>query len=581
MALFDSIISEASERFGLGNKAGGLLASLLSLMTDQNQGGFNGFLNLFKNAGLSDMVSGWISSGDSDELSHEQVTSVLGKDTINKIADQHDISTEETTSALGYMIPAVVDRLTPDGTVPAEKDLLSKIGDFLSGIGGAVTGAALGAAGAVGVVASGAVDKVGDAAGATIDAGKAVVGGAADMVGDAAGATLDAGKKVVGAVGDTVGDAAGATVDAGKKVVGAVGNTVGGAFNRVGDAVGDVTDGGGSMLKWLIPLILLLLLLALGYMFCSKPSAPTTVGNTNSNANKGNTNANATAKAVDSSFKLVAKDGKYVATGVIADQKTLDDLKAKLTAQFGEGNVDFSGLKLDATAKPFGTGWWDGFTKLLPNLKDWKTGTLAFVGSAITEAVGLPKAALDGLKSLFTGWKLPISVIGEGDAIKQANEEAKKELETATSLEEVIKALNVSIINFPNGQSGLPADAKPLLEKAAEVLKKQPDGTVVKISGYTDTTGNADRNKKLAQQRADSVKKALTDLGVKPAMLFAEGVGNTDKFGDNATDEGRFQNRRIEYTKSDGTAPSATTTETKVTNTNAKPATANTNAANK
>ena len=300
MALFDSIISEASERFGLGDKAGGLLASLLSLMTDQNQGGFDGFLNLFKSAGLSDSVSGWISSGDSDELSREQVVSVLGENTISQIADQHDLSTEETTSALGYMIPAVVDRLTPDGTVPAEKDLLSKIGDFLSGIGGAVAGAAIGAAGVVGAVASGAADKVGDAAGATIDASKVVVGGAADMVGDAAGATLDASKKVVGAVGDKVGDAAGATVDAGKKVVGAVGDSVGGAFKNVGNAVGDVTDGGGSMLKWLIPLILLLLLLILGWMFCSKPSTPTTTGNTNANANKANANTNVNASAMPS-----------------------------------------------------------------------------------------------------------------------------------------------------------------------------------------------------------------------------------------------------------------------------------------
>ena len=556
MALFDSIISEANERFGLGNKAGGLLASLLSLMTDQNQGGFDGFLNLFKSAGLSDSVSGWISSGDSDELSREQVVSVLGENTISQIADQHDLSTEETTSALGYMIPAVVDRLTPDGTVPAEKDLLSKIGDFLSGIGGAVAGAAIGAAGVVGAVASGAADKVGDAA----------------------GATLDASKKVVGAVGDKVGDAAGATVDAGKKVVGAVGDSVGGAFKSVGNAVGDATDGGGSMLKWLIPLILLLLLLALGWMFC-RPATPTaTNANTNSNANKGATNAN-TAKVVDSSFKLVAKDGKYVASGVVADQKTLDDLKAKLTAQFGEGNVDFSGLKVDTTAKAFGTGWLDGFTKLLPNLKDWKNGAIAFVGSAITEAAGLPKAALDAIKSLFgTGWKLPVSIVGEGDAIKQANEEAKKELETAGTLEEVVKALNVSIINFASGKSDIPADAKPILEKAAEVLKKQPDGTSVEIGGYTDNVGKAEVNKALSQSRADSVKKALIELGVKDTMLKAVGYGDANPVGDNATKEGQFANRRIEYKKSDGTAVTSTTTVTKPADANTKPATANTNA---
>ncbi len=52
MTLFDSIIREAGERFSLGNKAGGLFAALLGLMTDHNQGGFTGFLARFRQAGL-------------------------------------------------------------------------------------------------------------------------------------------------------------------------------------------------------------------------------------------------------------------------------------------------------------------------------------------------------------------------------------------------------------------------------------------------------------------------------------------------------------------------------------------------
>ena len=45
MSLFDSIISGADEKFGLGNKAGTLVSALLSLMTNQNRGGFAGFLD--------------------------------------------------------------------------------------------------------------------------------------------------------------------------------------------------------------------------------------------------------------------------------------------------------------------------------------------------------------------------------------------------------------------------------------------------------------------------------------------------------------------------------------------------------
>ncbi len=256
MSLFDSVISTAAEKFGLGDKSGTLLSALLSMMTNQESGGFAGFLNLFSKAGLGDTVSSWVSSGANSPLSNDQVSSTFGSLPLASMAEKVGLPVGVVTSALGYMVPQVVDKLTPDGVVPEESSLLSTIGDFLSNWGGA----AIGAVGAVAGLAGSAI------------------GGTANAVGDVAGAGVDAGKKVVGAVGD----AAGAGVDAGKK---AVGN----AMNMVGGAIDDVTDGGGGILKWLLPLILLGLLLLLGYWFCYK--APVTpVGNTN--VNKPNTNVN-------------------------------------------------------------------------------------------------------------------------------------------------------------------------------------------------------------------------------------------------------------------------------------------------
>jgi outer membrane protein OmpA-like peptidoglycan-associated protein/uncharacterized protein YidB (DUF937 family) len=263
MSLFDSVISTAAEKFGLGDKAGTLLSALLSMMTNQETGGFAGFLNMFSKAGLGDVASSWVSSGANAELSDGQIESALGGDAISAIANKVGIPAGTATSALGWMVPQVVDKLTPDGVVPEEKDLLSKIGDFLSGWGGVAVGAVGAVAGLAGAAATSAADKVGDVAGA------------------AAGA---------------VGNAAGATVDAGKKVAGAVGDTVGGAVNMVGGAMDDVTSSGGGILKWLLPLILLGLLLLLGWWFCDKkPATPT--GNMNTNVNKTNVSVNANANA--------------------------------------------------------------------------------------------------------------------------------------------------------------------------------------------------------------------------------------------------------------------------------------------
>jgi uncharacterized protein YidB (DUF937 family)/outer membrane protein OmpA-like peptidoglycan-associated protein len=249
MSLFDSVISMAADKFGLGDKSGTLLSALLSMMTNQDSGGFSGFLNLFSKAGLGDLASSWVSSGANSPLSNEQLESALGSNTIGSIAEKVGLPAGTATSAMAWMVPQVIDKLTPDGVVPEEKDLLSKIGDFLSGWGGA----AVGAAGAVAGLAGSAI------------------GGTADVVGDVAGAGVDAGKKVVGAVGDTLG----------------------GASKMVGGAMSDVTEGGGGLLKWLLPLILLGLLLALGWWFCGKGQTPAV--NTNTNVNKANVAVNSNA----------------------------------------------------------------------------------------------------------------------------------------------------------------------------------------------------------------------------------------------------------------------------------------------
>lgn len=516
--MFDSIINEAKGKFGLGDKAGGLVATLLGLIANPATGGFGGFINRFKEVGLGDEAESWISTGDNTPLTDSQVQSAFGAETINQVAKQSGVDATAATSALGYLTPQVVDALTPDGEMPDEESLLSKVKGFLSNFGGAIGATVLGGLGAAGAFASGAADKIGDAAGATFGAGKAAAGRGADMVGDAAGA---------------------------------VGDKFSGALNSVGDAFdGDGDGDGGGILKWLIPLLLLGLLIVLGYMFCGKGDKPvaTTNANTNANANKTNTNTNSTAKTVDSSFSIVAKDGKYTVTGVVPDQKTLDDIKAKLDAQFGAGNVDYSGLKVDANAKPFAAGWWDNFQKLLPSLKDWKTGSLAFAGSAITTASGLPQAAMDQLKSLFSGWTMPsmsgdatttenrtLSEVALPDGTKlQAypggiEDQLVKFIQsdeykngTAESLKE--KWFVFDDLKFKFGGTELEDSSKRQLDNIIAILKAFPN-VKIKIGGYTDKKGEDAANLKLSDGRAKAVKAKLDAAGLGAQVPEAEGYG--------------------------------------------------------
>jgi OOP family OmpA-OmpF porin len=71
---------------------------------------------------------------------------------------------------------------------------------------------------------------------------------------------------------------------------------------------------------------------------------------------------------------------------------------------------------------------------------------------------------------------------------------------------------------------------------------------VLEIAGHTDNSGDSASNLALSQQRADSVRNYLVQQGVAPGMLVAKGYGDTRPVASNDTDEGKFRNRRIEFT---------------------------------
>jgi outer membrane protein OmpA-like peptidoglycan-associated protein len=101
-------------------------------------------------------------------------------------------------------------------------------------------------------------------------------------------------------------------------------------------------------------------------------------------------------------------------------------------------------------------------------------------------------------------------------------------------------------IEFESGSATiLPASTKILDEVAATL--KQVAGTPVEIGGHTDSSGKAEANLTLSQDRANSVKRYLVDKGISIAQLTAKGYGSTKAIADNATPEGKQKNRRIEF----------------------------------
>ncbi|SFV59301.1 Outer membrane protein A precursor [hydrothermal vent metagenome] len=100
-------------------------------------------------------------------------------------------------------------------------------------------------------------------------------------------------------------------------------------------------------------------------------------------------------------------------------------------------------------------------------------------------------------------------------------------------------------INFGNNSAAILSSSYAELDKYADFLKKYTNYSA-KIIGYTDSRGSASYNKKLSLKRARAVMQALVQRGVNPSHLSAIGMGEANPVADNATAEGRAQNRRIE-----------------------------------
>jgi outer membrane protein OmpA-like peptidoglycan-associated protein len=113
---------------------------------------------------------------------------------------------------------------------------------------------------------------------------------------------------------------------------------------------------------------------------------------------------------------------------------------------------------------------------------------------------------------------------------------------------ELLKAMNLYIINFPTGKYEIvrPED-KAFIQKAAGYIQKLKPGVVIEVGGHTDNVGSKASNQVLSDNRAKSVRDALVAAGVNPSMLTTRGYGDSKPKASNDTDDGKFQNRRIEY----------------------------------
>jgi len=111
MGLLDQI---AGAFTGQGGANSSLAGSLLSML---GSGGIQNIEKALSGNGLGDVVKSWISTGANLPVSPGQIQQALGP-MVGQLAQQHGMSTDAVSQQLSHLLPGLVDKLTPNGSVP-------------------------------------------------------------------------------------------------------------------------------------------------------------------------------------------------------------------------------------------------------------------------------------------------------------------------------------------------------------------------------------------------------------------------------------------------------------------------------
>jgi OOP family OmpA-OmpF porin len=117
---------------------------------------------------------------------------------------------------------------------------------------------------------------------------------------------------------------------------------------------------------------------------------------------------------------------------------------------------------------------------------------------------------------------------------------------TEVCQELLIDELGEGGIRFNEGSTAIAAESEGRLDRLVAILQRCPQAEV-EIGGHTDSAGTAARNQELSRIRAQAVVNYLEAAGVAADRLTAVGYGEANPIASNETEEGRAQNRRIEF----------------------------------
>jgi uncharacterized protein YidB (DUF937 family) len=138
---FNDLLKAGAGMLG-GGQGGGMPAGMDQILGQVLSGGggagagLGGLVSKFEQAGMGDIIKGWISTGPNPAISGDQLSKVLGNEQVVAIAKQMGVDPSQAMAQLSAILPGLVDKMTPSGSVPAGLDIQGQLGGLLGGLFG-------------------------------------------------------------------------------------------------------------------------------------------------------------------------------------------------------------------------------------------------------------------------------------------------------------------------------------------------------------------------------------------------------------------------------------------------------------
>ena len=127
-AMFEELVNDAASRVGVTDEsASAVMTGLLALMVSERSGGLDGLLDRFRQVGLADTVDSWFGGHQCRTITPHNVEAALGPGTLETLATSSGLSRMSAASLLALVLPQLIGRLAPGGTLPSPSTLGSQI----------------------------------------------------------------------------------------------------------------------------------------------------------------------------------------------------------------------------------------------------------------------------------------------------------------------------------------------------------------------------------------------------------------------------------------------------------------------